>query len=191
MLLLDVMGTLVHDPFYVEVPAFFGMTLDELIAAKHPSAWAEFERGAIDEAALRARFFRDGRAFDLAGLKACMQRHFTLLEGVEALLADLAARRVEMHALSNYSPWWRLIDASTGLSRFLDWTFVSCDTGVRKPDPRAYEGALETLGARASDVVFVDDREENCTAARELGIDAIRFENVAGLRAELAQRGLL
>ena len=39
ILLLDVMGTLVYEPFHTELPAFFGMTLEELYAAKHPTAW--------------------------------------------------------------------------------------------------------------------------------------------------------
>ena len=64
VLLFDVMETLVEEPFYRAVPAFFGMELDELVRAKHPSAWAEFELGAIGEATLFARFFKDARAVD-------------------------------------------------------------------------------------------------------------------------------
>ena len=48
ILLLDVLGTLSHDPFYEEMPAWFGMTLRELLDAKEPEAWPEFERGEID-----------------------------------------------------------------------------------------------------------------------------------------------
>ena len=43
ILLFDVMGTLVHDPFFEEMPEFFGLSFDELLAVKHPSAWVEFE----------------------------------------------------------------------------------------------------------------------------------------------------
>ena len=49
ILLFDIMDTLVRDPFYEDVPAFFGMSLKELIDCKHPTAWAEFEKGLIDE----------------------------------------------------------------------------------------------------------------------------------------------
>ena len=45
VLLLDVMSNLVIDPFYEIMPAFFGMTFDEMMAAKHPTAWVEFEHG--------------------------------------------------------------------------------------------------------------------------------------------------
>lgn len=49
VLLFDIMDTLVRDPFYQDVPAFFGMSLKELIDIKHPTAWIEFEKGLIDE----------------------------------------------------------------------------------------------------------------------------------------------
>jgi len=49
VLLFDIMDTLVRDPFYQDVPAFFGMPFKELIDVKHPTAWIEFEKGLIDE----------------------------------------------------------------------------------------------------------------------------------------------
>lgn len=64
--------TLVRDPFYEEVPKFFGMSLKELYSAKHPTAWVEFERGEISEEILVSRFFRDSRAFDSEGMKLAM-----------------------------------------------------------------------------------------------------------------------
>ena len=38
VLLLDVMGTLVYDPFRVEMPAFLGLSFEQLRAQKHPHA---------------------------------------------------------------------------------------------------------------------------------------------------------
>lgn len=191
VLLLDVLGTLVYDPFYVEVPDFFGMTLEELIAAKHPSAWAEFERGAIDERELERRFFRDGRGYDHAGLRARMEAAYRFFEGIEPLLAELHAAGVAMHALSNYPDWYLLIERRLKLSRFLEWSFVSCRTGHRKPEPEAFRAPLAQLGLAPARAVFVDDREENCAAARALGIDALRFTGAEELRAALAERGVL
>src|SRR5690606_26387034 len=82
VLLLDVMGTLVHDPFYVEIPRFFGMSLRELLAVKHPHAWVEFELDAIDEPTLLARFFADGRPVDGEGLRAAVRRAYRFLPGI-------------------------------------------------------------------------------------------------------------
>ncbi len=189
--LFDVMETLVHEPFYREVLGFFGMTLEEMLAAKHPTAWAEFEVGGIGEETLLARFFRDGRGFDHSAFKRAMAEAYRWLPGMEELLGELRERGYAIHALSNYPPWYRWIEERLGLSRYLEWSFVSCHTGVRKPDRRAFTGALERLGVSAEECVFVDDREVNCAVARSLGMDAIRFRGASELRAELAGRGLV
>jgi HAD superfamily hydrolase (TIGR01509 family) len=190
VILWDVMGTLVYDPFFVEVPQFFGMTLDELYAAKHPTAWQAFERGTIDEAQLLREFFADGRAFDGEGLKAMMRDAYELLPGIEPLLDRLRDAGVPMHALSNYPPWWRLIEEAVSLSRWVTWSFVSCRTGVRKPAAQAYEAALEALELPAQACLFIDDREANCQGARAVGMPAVRFRSVAALQPELRRLGL-
>ena len=191
VLLLDVMGTLVHDPFYREIPEFFGMSLAELIEAKHPSTWVEFELGQIDETELARRFFADERPIDLPKLEATLLQAYRFIDGVEPVLERLRRRGVAMHALSNYSPWYRLIEASVGLSRYLSWSFVSCDTGVRKPDPRAYQGAAEALALPPSACVFVDDRVINCQAAEAMGMTSLQFFDAATLADALAGLDLL
>ena len=68
---------------------------------------------------------------------------------------------------------------------------LSCDIGVNKPDPKAYAILLQKLKLPAKDVVFIDDREDNVQAAKELGIDAILFKSEEQVRDELHQRGVL
>lgn len=191
VVLFDVMGTLVHDPFFVEVPRFFGTDLQALVATKHPTAWVDFELGEIDEDELGRRFFTDGRELDVAGLKQAMLDAYAFLPGIEPLLHRLRGRGVSMHVLSNYPCWYRLIEDKLGLSRYLPWTFVSCETRSRKPDARAYLGACEMLGVAPTDCVFVDDRRLNCEGARAVGMDAIVFDDASALAAGLAARGLL
>jgi HAD superfamily hydrolase (TIGR01509 family) len=191
IVLIDVMDTLVHEPFYREMPGFLGLTLEELVEAKHPTAWVEFELGALSEEQFLARFFRDGRAFDHAGFVAAVREAYRWLPGMEELLAALAARGHAIHALSNYPEWYRMIEERLGLSRYLEWSFVSCRTGVRKPDAGAFLGAAGRLGVEPGDCLVIDDRERNCVAARALGMDAVRFTTAPELAAGLARRGLL
>jgi HAD superfamily hydrolase (TIGR01509 family) len=185
------MGTLVHDPFYLEVPAHFGMSLSELVKVVHPTSWIEFEHGRIDESAYLATFFKDRRAVDGPALKACMSAAYRLLEGIEPLLEELARTGVSMHALSNYSLWYGLIEERLRLSRFVEWSFVSCDTGLRKPSAETYLHAAARLGLPPGECLFVDDRPPNCTAAERVGMPAIHFQGSTRLRAALVERGLL
>ncbi len=185
------MDTLVHEPFYHEMPAFFGLSMAELQQVKHPTAWIEFELGHLSEEQFLACFFRDGRAFDRAAFLDTVRASYRWLPGMEALLAALAARGHALHALSNYPEWYRMIEERLTLSRHLAWSFVSCLTGVRKPDARAFLGAAGNLGVAPGDCLLIDDRERNCAAARALGMPALRFTSAQELAAELARRGLL
>ena len=185
------MGTLVHDPFFSEMPEFFGMSFDSMLAAKHPSAWVEFELGRRTEHEFLNDFFSDRRDFDHRGFVDVVRTAYRWLPGMKELLSDLRGNGFTMHAFSNYPVWYELIEQRLELSRFLDWTFVSCRTGLRKPDPQAYARVLSELGVDAGQLVLVDDRESNCQAALQRGIDAVRFEGVETLRAHLTERELL
>jgi HAD superfamily hydrolase (TIGR01509 family) len=185
------MGTLVHDPFFVEVPRALGMSLQQVIAEKHPTAWVEFEYDDLTEEEYLARFFADGRGYDRAALVRAFEESYRFLDGIEPLLAELNAAGVRPHLLSNYPRWYRRIERRLQLSRYAEWTFVSCDTRLRKPDAEAFLHAARTLGAAPGECVFVDDIEGNVAAAARLGMAALRYRDAATLRADLTRHGLL
>jgi FMN phosphatase YigB (HAD superfamily) len=192
VILWDLMDTLVRDPFFTHMAEFFGMSFEELLQAKHPTAWGEFELGRISEAELYGRFFHDGRVIDGHRLKRHMGGAYRWIDGIEPLLQDLLARGSDMHLLSNYPEWYQMCDERLGVSSLVKPSFISCRTGVRKPANGAYLGACKTLGKTPAQCLFIDDREPNCAAARALGMDAVRFRGDAlELRAALEQRGLL
>ena len=142
VVLFDVMGTLILDPFYERMPAALGMSFEELMAAKTPDAWLEFERGEIDEAAYFRKMFRDGRAFDEAALKHAIVDGWAWLPGVESILGELTRAGVACHGLSNYPVWMLFVDdrsvnviAAEGLGmhghRFQDATTLRADLVAR------------------------------------------------------------
>jgi putative hydrolase of the HAD superfamily len=54
---------------------------------------------------------------------------------------------------------------------------VDCsDTGILKPDPRAYERALEFIGVPAERVLFVDDQPLNAQGATNVGMHGFWFD---------------
>ncbi|MCP2339601.1 HAD family hydrolase [Actinomadura rupiterrae] len=62
----------------------------------------------------------------------------------------------------------------TWLDRFTERVY-SCEIGVAKPDPRAYEICATRLGVPPSDILFFDDTPQNITAARKTGMTAHLF----------------
>ncbi|GAA6007945.1 hypothetical protein JCM11491_006551 [Sporobolomyces phaffii] len=62
----------------------------------------------------------------------------------------------------------------TLLKSLFDEYIESCVEGLRKPDPRFFQLALDKLGIKAEEAVFLDDIGHNLMAARKLGIRTIR-----------------
>lgn len=75
------------------------------------------------------------------------------------------------------------------LSRFdvLVWSYR---LGVAKPAPAIYRYALEQLGTRPEETLFVDDKQENVDAANAMGMRGIIFLDVEKLRADIVESGL-
>ncbi|KAJ7513320.1 hypothetical protein O6H91_24G000500 [Diphasiastrum complanatum] len=190
VLLFDVMGTIVRDPFYEDVPAFFGLSMKELLAIKHPTAWIEFEKGHLAEDQLKEIFFNDGRGFDFSGLKDLMLNGYQYLEGMEELLSRLKVSGYQMHAFTNYPSWYNMVEDKLKLSQYLSWTFVSCHTGLRKPDAQAYIAATQHLKLQPSDCVFIDDRRRNVETALQLGMSGFLFRTAGQLEQDLYAVGL-
>jgi HAD superfamily hydrolase (TIGR01509 family) len=190
VLLFDVMDTLVYNPFNREIPEFFGLSRSELLKQKQPTAWCRFETGEIDEAEYLRTCFTDGRHFDHTAFLDVVRRAYRWVDGAEELLRSLHSEGFEIHTLSNYPRWYQTIETRLQLSRFLNWTFVSCLTGVRKPAAEAFAGAARSLKRPLDHCLFIDDSIVNCQASEAVGIAAVHFRDSRSLREELRLRGL-
>ncbi|MCA9214003.1 MAG: HAD-IA family hydrolase [Planctomycetales bacterium] len=192
ILLFDVMDTLVYNPFNHEIPAFFGLSQALLLEQKSPLAWEQFELGKISEQDYYDGYFRDRRKFDHQEFRRVVRDAYRWIDpDTVGLLDRLRASGFTIHAFSNYPIWYETIDARLGLSEFLDWTFVSCRTGVRKPCKDAYVGVTQYFARPPDAFLFVDDSIVNCKAARAIGMPAIHYRDLSTLRIELAQHGVL
>jgi len=54
-----------------------------------------------------------------------------------------------------------------------------------KPEPAIYQHVVDALGVPPSETLFIDDRNENLTQARAIGIHAIRYQSAEQLRNDL------
>ena len=116
-----------------------------------------------------------------------------LLGGMLCVFFASLAPRCRLALLSNTDPLHlaALETQFSFLRHFPAGTRIySCRIGASKPAPAIYEAALQALGVQAREALFIDDVAEYVQGARQLGIDAIRFESPSHLREELAKRGL-
>lgn len=112
-------------------------------------------------------------------------------EGAAEVLGWLHGRGVRLGLISN-TVWpadaHRLDLQRYGLLRYFDVTLFSSETGLWKPDSRVFHRAVEELGARPEETVYIGDQlAEDIGGARRAGLRAILFgdlpQNVSGLEA--------
>lgn len=110
---------------------------------------------------------------------------FALLQQLRGLPElRLATLNNESRELNEYR-----LDAF-GLRGCFDFFLCSGYLGAMKPDPPIFRTAVEISGRPAGTSLFVDDKEENCTAARHAGMQSIQFTSAAELRTELRGLGI-
>lgn len=72
-----------------------------------------------------------------------------------------------------------------GIVDTFDVIVSSAERGVRKPDPAIFLYALDRIGARPDEAVFVDDFETNTRAAAALGLHVVLFRSTQQAIQEL------
>ena len=107
------------------------------------------------------------------------------------LLPELR-RKTQIGCLSNTNSihWDRLL-SSYGFMNHFDRRFASQILGCAKPKSIIYEKVEKLLGVAPRSILFFDDRADNVEAAARLGWHARLYTGHAGLKQELAARGLV
>ena len=113
----------------------------------------------------------------------------------ETILKDDLFAKLATHCrlavLSNTDPLHSaVLEAQYSFLRHFPARIYSCRVGASKPAPAIYQAALDAVGVRATEALFIDDVPEFVQAARQMGLDAVRFESPSQLAQELSRRGL-
>ncbi len=114
------------------------------------------------------------------------------IEGMVALLEELAAAGVPLYALTNFADtFWDEFAEEYRWTRHFREVVVSGKVKLAKPDPAIYALAQERYGRAPGEFFFIDDTPENVAAARTAGWTAEIFADAATLRRQLGERGFL
>lgn len=58
-----------------------------------------------------------------------------------------------------------------------DLLILSCEVGMMKPEPEIYSLAIERLGVKPDECIFIDDKEENLIPANKIGMKTVLAKN--------------
>ncbi len=177
-----------------QLAGFFGVSVDRL-----PALW-DRNRGPYDRGDLTPEVYWSMLAKD-AGMQISQQTlgeicalDLAMWSNINLSMVEwarqLASSGMKIGLLSNMHPAM-VAHCRRQFAWINEFDFVTFSGEVRlvKPDPAIYEHTLRGLGAKASETLFLDDREVNVEAARKLGIHALRFYSMEQMREELQAIG--
>lgn len=87
-----------------------------------------------------------------------------------ALLSNVSSKSYLVGKFDNYD-----------IDELFDVVVASGDEGVIKPDERIYKITAERLGVPPEECVMVDDIEDFCLAAEEVGMKSVHFKSTSQL----------
>lgn len=154
---------------------------------------AALETGAITERQMvdrilaelpegAGRILADGRGFGELWFRGRSPNE-RFLSFLRALRRDGYRIALLTNNVREWEPLWR---AQLPVDELFDVVVDSHKEGVRKPDPAIYRILLDRLGTPSQRCLFIDDTEENCRAAAELGIRALRFADTDSAVREIS-----
>ena len=119
----------------------------------------------------------DGGPVPAEGL---LGRMFAASETVPAmydLLRSARAAGIRTCLLSN--SWGADWYDRTDFPDLFDGVVISCEVGMRKPEPEIFQHAAELIGLPPAACVFVDDVEANIVAAEAIGMTGVHHSDPA------------
>jgi len=112
------------------------------------------------------------------------------IAGMPELVQDLAAARVPLFAITNFSDeFWRMFRPTAPLFDLFRDIVVSGAERMMKPDPAIYALAQKRFGLGAGEAVFIDDKAANVQGAVDAGWIGHLFEGAQSCRAALRALG--
>jgi hypothetical protein len=142
--------------------------LSRAVGLDQPLTWVEYRFGYLD--------------FE----KFCLNRPLlTVMETLNKV-------GVQQGIISNLCPVWHHVLTRAGVDRHVDEALFSFQEEVRKPDPEIFVRAIDRLGVRAEDVVFIDDIVANVKAATDepIGMRGLVYTGNRDLYDGLRAHGL-
>lgn len=192
LIMMDLLGTLLHDPWREALEAATGRPLAEITAARPAGLMERLEVGDITEQQFWQAHRDSGLTVDPAAFHAVRTGGYRWLPGTEALLGELADQHGGRVVIaSNYPRAW----IKSPFARFLARTgaplFCSGHLGHRKPEDQFFLAVARECEVPPARLVLIDDSAANVAGLLRFGGAGHVFTGAAETRRWLAGRELL
>lgn len=159
---------------------------------KNPS-WNEYDRGVLSDEEVLELFIRQDPEIEKElrivndNIGAILERCDYAIPWIE----ELHAKGFKVYYLSNFFKKAETeCKAALDFIPYMDGGILSYKERLIKPDAAIYELLMERYNLVAEECVFIDDRADNCEAARKLGMQAVCFHDREQVLKELSEMGV-
>lgn len=156
-------------------------------------AWNEFDRGAFSDEEMIRLFIQNAPELETEIREICRDIHDMLTPRDYAVpwVKNLKKNGYRVLFLSNFSRKAEVECAHTlNFLPYMDGGIMSYKYRLIKPDPAIYEALIQKYELRPEECVFLDDRQDNCEAARKKGMKAIVFTSQEEAQEQLIRLGV-
>lgn len=162
-------------------------------ASTKNQAWNEYDRGVLSAEEVLNLFISQDPGIE-AELRKVNENLSGILERCDYAIPwieELHAKGFRVYYLSNFFEKAER-ECSTALDfiPYTDGGILSYKEQLIKPDAAIYKLLMERYQLVAEECVFIDDRADNCEAARRLGMQAVCFQTRDQAVKELNKMGV-
>lgn len=129
--------------------------------------------------------------------KEILEKHLSVFKEILSKLNQKTLSVIEqlrpnydLVALANAEQEVIPIARELGLYSHFNKSYISCQMGMQKPDEEIYLAVLRDRKCLPQDAIFIDDKLENISGARKLGIKSIHHTPRTNLEEELKRFGV-
>jgi len=156
--------------------------------SRHQLLFGDYESGKISlQTYLRYTVFYRPCSFSYEAFTEFMYAQSTPLPGMLDYVRSVKKEHgLKVVAISNEGK--ELTDfriESFGLREVIDFFIVSCYIGIKKPDIKVWQLALDLTQVKPGEVIYLDDRQLFVDLAKDLGMHAFCHKNLAETNAAL------
>ncbi len=117
--------------------------------------------------------------------------NYELIPGTKVIIEKLRDKYKVMYLSYNVKERVDKLDQKFDFVSWFEGGIFSHEVGMRKPNPKIYEIALQMGNVKADESVFVDDKLKMLEPAKAMGMTGLVFESPEKLGKDLVNIGVL
>ncbi len=180
-----------YEPFHQELFKQWAKLVDianSQLYQEFNQVYQEFERGEKDYLSWLAELGENVNYQQVEeNLKDLIDRHFRLYlnNKLVNLILKLKSNHIIVGCLSNTENFMESFHRKLGEKIDFDFQILSYEVGARKPEKKIYQKIFNYVDFKASEILFIDDKQENVIGAKELGISSLTYRSYKQLKRTL------